>query len=271
MGISYEHAKYLCNSVLFENHNPKILTLGVQEVFFDDNWLKILVQSHLPKARVVAALDKIHEYKNSDKTFNYGPRKGKTLNAKYVLDVIANADIVSIDSSDFESADIIFDLNNKCSEKSLLNNFDIVFDLGTSEHIFDTKSVLCNIHSFLKIKGMVLHIVPANNCVDHGFYQFSPTLLNDYYLENKYLKIDLNLSLEPDGSDFAPCFLHPYSPGSLMDFTQGGLPNGKYFSIGIFQKTSKSTSGIAPIQRAYKKIWAQAATQITHDEIPKDL
>ena len=71
---------------------------------------------------------------------------------------------------------IILDLNQKVTDKNLYNKYDVILDIGNTEHIFDINTVLNNYNIMLKMKGYIIHMLPSNNYVDHGYYQFSPKL-----------------------------------------------------------------------------------------------
>lgn len=84
-------------------------------------------------------------------------------------------DVTSMDASPYEGANIIHDLNEPIPE-NLVEKFDIVWDGGTLEHIFDYPSALRNAMQMVKIGGHFACRTPANNQCGHGFYQFSPEL-----------------------------------------------------------------------------------------------
>lgn len=86
-----------------------------------------------------------------------------------------------LDVSDYEGADILFDLGSPEIPAHLKGAFDVVFDCGTLEHIFHVPNALHNVVRMTAPGGHVLHAVLMNNGVDHGFYQFSPTLFFDWF------------------------------------------------------------------------------------------
>jgi len=106
-------------------------------------------------------------------------------NAQAVLTLLG-ADTVQVsDISPNEMPDFIIDLNNPvCPEFN--QKFDVIFDIGTLEHIFDVPTALENIVRMLKPGGTVIIDVPASNSIDHGFYQFSPTLFFDFFSANGF-------------------------------------------------------------------------------------
>lgn len=83
--------------------------------------------------------------------------------------------VTSIDYSSYEEAEVVIDLN-KPIPAELCQRFDVVIDGGTMEHVFDVRQVLSNYMNMVKSGGHIFIIVPANNLVGHGFYQFSPEL-----------------------------------------------------------------------------------------------
>jgi SAM-dependent methyltransferase len=86
-----------------------------------------------------------------------------------------------VDVSDYEGADILFDLGSPEIPEHLKGAFDVVFDCGTLEHIFHVPNALHNVVRMTAPGGHVLHAVLMNNGVEHGFYQFSPTLFFDWF------------------------------------------------------------------------------------------
>jgi len=94
-----------------------------------------------------------------------------------------------IDKFAFDKPQIIHDLQYPIDHK-FDNYFNFVIDSGTIEHIFDVKSVMENIVRVTKVGGYVLQIVPAQGFLNHGFYQFSPTLFYDFYTNNGFEVIE---------------------------------------------------------------------------------
>ncbi len=84
-------------------------------------------------------------------------------------------EVDSIDASKYEGATVVHDLNQPLSE-SMGGQYDLVFDGGTLEHIFNFPIAMQSVMRMLKVGGHVLMNVPTNNYCGHGFYQFSPEL-----------------------------------------------------------------------------------------------
>jgi hypothetical protein len=81
----------------------------------------------------------------------------------------------SVDASAFEGANIIHDLNQPMPTE-LQGRYDVVFDGGTLEHVFNFPSAVRGCLELPKVGGHFIMTSPANNQMGHGFYQFSPEL-----------------------------------------------------------------------------------------------
>jgi hypothetical protein len=91
----------------------------------------------------------------------------------------------AVDSSDYEQAEILWDLNRPVPAEHH-GRFGTIFDGGTLEHVFDTRVALENVARMLRVGGRAIHTNPASNYVAHGFYQFSPALYYDWYAANGF-------------------------------------------------------------------------------------
>lgn len=114
----------------------------------------------------------------------------ETIDAVDMFRMLGYGEVLSLDISDYEDADIIFDLTCPLLPEELENSFDYIIDGGTLEHTYNVPNVLANITKLLRLNGKVMHIVPANNSMTHGLYTFSPNLLTSFYEKNGFDVID---------------------------------------------------------------------------------
>jgi hypothetical protein len=89
----------------------------------------------------------------------------------------------SMDFSNFESANIIHDLNKIIIDTNLIQKYDTVLDLGTLEHIYHINNAFVNLSKLCKVGGQIIHILPGNGQCGHGFWQFSPEVFFSLYSE----------------------------------------------------------------------------------------
>jgi SAM-dependent methyltransferase len=88
--------------------------------------------------------------------------------------------IDSLDFSEFEGASIIQDLAGELSP-NLREAFDVIYDGGVCEHIFDLPTAYRNIHAMLKPGGTFIAHSPGNNWPNHGFYQICPAIVYSFW------------------------------------------------------------------------------------------
>ncbi|MRG44887.1 methyltransferase domain-containing protein [Chitinophaga sp. SYP-B3965] len=98
----------------------------------------------------------------------------------------------SMDASTYENATLVHDLNKPIPDE-WQQQYDLVVDAGTLEHVFNFPQAISNAMQMVKPGGHFLSIQIANNFFGHGFYQFSPELFyrvlspeNGYVMEQMY-------------------------------------------------------------------------------------
>jgi len=81
-----------------------------------------------------------------------------------------------------------FDLNEDIGKAyGYDEKFDLVTNLGTGEHIFNQYAFFKNIHDLCKVNGFMLHGLPMQGFVNHGFYNYNPRLFYSLAKSNGYL------------------------------------------------------------------------------------
>lgn len=92
-----------------------------------------------------------------------------------VLRLLGAESVESMDYSSYEGASIVHDLNEPVP-KELNGQFDLVFDGGTLEHVFNFPTAIRNSMELVRVGGRFVTATTGNNFCGHGFYQFSPEL-----------------------------------------------------------------------------------------------
>ena len=106
-----------------------------------------------------------------------------------------NFELTVFDFQKVEGTEVEWDFNFPI-DKKFENKFDVIFDAGTCEHIFNFPQAVINIQKMLCLNGVVWHGGPL--CwPNHGFYGYNPTLFCDFYEDNgcKILELFLRTSL----------------------------------------------------------------------------
>jgi hypothetical protein len=170
---------------------------------------------------------------------------------------------VALDASDYEGATRIHDLNRPVPDE-WNQEFDIVIDAGTLEHVFNFPVALASCLRMVKTGGCIFWSMPANNYCGHGFYQFSPELIFRVFSKKSGFQIEQLL-----------LFTHPF-PGaelssrmifySITDPDQirgrvsfvNGLPTG--LLVAARKVSDEILFGSAPQQSDYVMAWERASS-----------
>lgn len=159
--------------------------------------------------------------------------------------------VESMDVSEYEEASIICNLNEDLP-LDLQGKFDVVYDGGSTEHMFNVPKAFENYNKLLKVGGLIMHALPSTGNLDHGFYMFSPTLFYDYYSQNRWsIKTNYMLQLPYDNMD--SWNIYEYSaPGPFLEHIEFKGRWGMFF---VAQKQSNSTFDTNISQNYFKALW----------------
>ena len=184
MGILKHHLDILFSEAGKDNFvsGKKVLCLGQQAVYLKLDEVYKLAKHH--KELLLSDLPKDFDTKNKIPSWN-GTKSENNTNVQTIFKLLGASKVSIADISEYENPDFLINLNDPI-ESSLADKFDVIFDCGTLEHIFDIPTALWNLVTMLKTDGVLYIAVPASNAIDHGFYSFSPGLFFDYFNANGF-------------------------------------------------------------------------------------
>lgn len=110
-----------------------------------------------------------------------------------------------IDASGVSGA-LVYDLNEDLGLRySLSISADLVTNLGTAEHCFDQRAVFKNIHDLCRPGGVMVHALPVQGNVNHGFYNYHPRFFADLAAANNYevVRLAFTVDYKPDLIEFS--------------------------------------------------------------------
>ena len=151
-------------------------------------------------------------------------------------------ELTVVDITEARGGEIISDLNNPLNPE-LVGEFDIVLDPGTMEHCFNIGQVITNFLAMAKIGGHIIHLNPLF-VLNHGFYNFSPTFYQDFYIDNGHKLASKIFGFTTKGLDYTAFELPPFTRPS-------GVPEHSWVCA-IAQKTN-NTLPKWPVQTKYKR------------------
>lgn len=251
MGVSRAAGELLVSMAPFSG---SALTLGRQDCVFGPDDLAKWAKRHSASLRQVDATA------SEQRRFATNAAPGMTDSAFF--GALGCDRTIALDRSDFEGAELIHDLNLPLGAEHE-GRFDLVYNGGTLEHVFHLPNALASVCAALAPNGRVVHVAPVSNAVDHGFYQFSPTLMFDYYSQNGW---ELERTLVFVARDFeAPWTVYQYEPGCLDALStrfhelrlSGMTMTGLFF---VARKIAGAGSSVIPQQGAYVRAWDKPAS-----------
>ena len=145
------------------------------------------------------------------------------------------------------------DLNEDLVRDDLV---DVTINNGTAEHVFFAGRVFQSMHQCTKPGGLMVHEGPLiNGWVDHGFYNFQPTLFFDLARHNDYDtlffigQIDPFMMVQLDGPDDVPAITEdPDFPANPVFFV-------------VFRKSDEDKDLAVPMQGYYEGTVSEAARE----------
>jgi hypothetical protein len=206
-----------------------VLTLGVQDVTFRAD-----------------ELDRALGRQSKSLSTLPDPMTARALFEDYGLEPTA-----ALDVSGYEGADIIFDLNKPDPPPDIRQRFGLIVNGGTLEHVFHVPNALANLNCMLRPTGVVLHVLPCNNWVDQGFYQFSPTLMFDYYTALQFDILESAMMIfNPRRESGHLWEIRPAAAGSF-GFGRGALDDRTYLHVVLVRRGNLECERVVPVQSLY--------------------
>lgn len=184
MGISRGAVRLLAMTLTGALKRQRVVTFGVQKV----------------QADAAAIRGILGEQCFAGQAGDARPGARETVSQATLFRMLGYRRVDSIDYYPDEDPSFVLDLNLPLPP-DLGPDFDLVYDGGTMEHCFNPAQVMHNAANLAAPGGTVIHHVPMNNWVDHGFYQFSPTLFFDYYEASGFADLTMKIHFIDGGKE----------------------------------------------------------------------
>ncbi|MGD0459035.1 MAG: hypothetical protein ABSC21_14975 [Terriglobia bacterium] len=178
MGISYHEARGLVELYKRNGSLGRTATLGTQDLHVGPARLRRLLEE------LNAATDLIPQ----------GAAEQRH-SADGFLKMLGATEVVSFDCSDYEGAAVVHDMNLPVPPH-FRDSFDLVYDGGTLEHVYNFPQAVTNCMDMLRVSGLLVTSTPSNNFLGHGFYQFSPELFYRLFSPENGFRVERMLAFE---------------------------------------------------------------------------
>lgn len=156
-----------------EKDDPTVLDIGAQTPTFKiESFEKFTSELEIQNENQKNAINKVKNKKNFSAEDTYIGLGYKSY------------DIIDINGA-YNS--FKFDLNKDIEDHyKFKNQYDVVINNGTGEHVFNQFALYKNIHDLTKKKGLMLNILPFLGWTNHGFYNYHPIFFADLAASNDY-------------------------------------------------------------------------------------
>ncbi|MEM1388468.1 MAG: hypothetical protein AAGG54_12725 [Pseudomonadota bacterium] len=163
--------------------------------------------------------------------------------------------VEAMDISDFEGAGILHDLNAPVPD-ALRDRYGLIYDGGTTEHVFDVASCMGNIDAMLTQSGVLAACSPGNGWFNHGFYQFGPELVYGYWKHGCQYDV-LSCSMLPVRPRFREVALpDPAERGKRIRMRGAQQAANRVYLYYEVMKTASSRPYRAAMQTDYVRRWS---------------
>lgn len=178
MGISWHTARFLVSCHNAGTQFEEVATIGRQNLYTRP-----------------AEIEEFFEEYSCQATDGFKGLRENPIYSEPLFEALGSKRVVSVDASDYEGATLVHDMNQPIPE-SQKAQFDVVFDGGTLEHVFNFPTAIRNCMEMVKLGGHLIMSTPMNGFAGHGFYQFSPELLYRIFSEKNGFQVERMIAFE---------------------------------------------------------------------------
>jgi len=112
------------------------------------------------------------------------------------------SEVTDLTSIEYNSFDVcpglkteLLDLNFESVPEKYCEYYDVVLNVGTTEHVLNQWNCFEVIHDATRVGGAIYHQLPATGYLDHGYFTYTPLFFRDLATANDYEVIDIFFTL----------------------------------------------------------------------------
>ena len=271
MAIPSQVARLILREHRFRPITGKLLTIGRQTVFLTPSQAISLVQTELGTQIDVDPSDlEIDVSTRASRGRGY-------ISDRAFFSLFSDLEYHCLDVSDYEDANIVFNICNPDLPAELENNFDFIFDGSTLDNVFDPAAALRNLARMTTSPGRLIHLNHVSR--RHTEYvAFALSWFHDYYSINEFDDCQVYLAQWDEDQFKSRWDLYHYNPlreqdGVVKLFGQDSYyyPWRRAHAVVIADKGNHSTWTHCPVQYQYRQNIPNAYIQGKFETLPQDL
>jgi hypothetical protein len=175
MGLSLSYILYLQRNGHLTPAKNAILDIGAQNVYFATvEQIEEIIRRQEHQLATPATIRKLA--KRSSPFFSE-------------IATLAGIKYHAIDVCMAPSTDVV-DLNGEGLPAVHVGQYDVVLNIGTTEHVFNQLNSFRALHDATKIGGVIYCQVPATGYFEHGYFCYTPLFFRDLAKANNYEIVD---------------------------------------------------------------------------------
>lgn len=158
-----------------------------------------------------------------------------------------------LDQSDYEGADIVWDLGYPVPE-GLHSRFDFIFNGGCLDNMFNPAQAMMNFTQMLKPGGRLVCMESASS-FNSPYLMYSPGWFCDYYEVNQYESWEAYICSYHNSKElfFGPWKWFRYDQKKDKNGPSPATRGNHILVVSIAQKGNLTTHDVQPIQYQYRK------------------
>ena len=177
MGLDFLAASFILHAHKYRPSKGRVLTIGRQSIGLSADQLdRLLAAFGVPKRPG-------HVYRPEGNTIGV-VRSGDMMSQESFFGAFTDAQVLSLDVSDYEKADIVCDLQGQIPPP-LFGIADFIYNGSCLDNIFDAPAAMRNITRLLNANGRVYHYEQGNSHPT-AYLKYSADWFIDYYAVNQF-------------------------------------------------------------------------------------
>lgn len=164
---------------------PSVIELGNQTLRVDDRTFRSIIDRSSGRSGVdLPGLQRLADV----------GMEGRAERAADYYRLLGFSDYAAIDVND-KFGSFVMDLNKDLeSEYDFRETYSLVTNNGTGEHVFDQAAIYRNVHQLTRVGGLMLHVMPFHEFINHGFFTIQPNLYPALARANDYELLSLGIA-----------------------------------------------------------------------------
>lgn len=131
---------------------------------------------------------------------------------------------------------MVWDLNLPIPEDHR-GRYDLLTNHGTLEHVFNVYQSFKNLHDLAHKGSLILHLIPFQGHVDHGFFNFQPVLFDDLAAENGYEIVDRSVIIYKISDNAETAVIVPYERQAFKKLYLGDKESEANYAVTLRKMT----------------------------------